>query len=227
MQLPMSSMQPPKKTVISMGNQEPMSHYISNTNDERAAMLQAIGVASVPDLFEVVPADVRFPELHVPEPLSEAELMRELRRMSNRNTETLSSISFLGAGAYNHFIPSAVDAILRRGEYYTAYTPYQPELAQGTLQAIFEYQTMICALTGMDAANASHYDGATALAEAAVMALTSTRNRRTVLVAPTVHPQYRETLRTYTQGLGVKITGDEDLSAGPSSLLDRIDATTA
>ena len=142
--------------------------------------------------------------------------MRELRRMSSRNVDALSTLSFLGAGAYNHFNPSAVDSILRRAEFYTSYTPYQPEIAQGTLQAIFEYQTMICALTGMDAANASHYDGATALAEAAVMAMSSTRNRRTILVAPTVHPQYRETLRTYTQGLNVKVTGDEDLSANPA-----------
>lgn len=190
-------------------------------------MLKAIGVDSVTRLFDVVPEDLRFPELHLPAALSEAEVMRELRRMSSRNADALTSLSFLGAGAYNHFSPAAVDSILRRAEFYTSYTPYQPEIAQGTLQAIFEYQTMICALTGMDAANASHYDGATALAEAAVMALTSTRNRRTILIAPTVHPQYRETLRTYTQGLGVKVTGDEDLSAGISGLLDRIDATTA
>ncbi|HZB96476.1 MAG TPA: glycine dehydrogenase, partial [Herpetosiphonaceae bacterium] len=156
-----------------------MSHYISNTDKDREAMLQMIGARSVTELFDVVPADVRFPELQLPAPLSEAELMRELRKLSGRNADTLSSLSFLGAGAYNHFIPSAVDAILRRAEYYTSYTPYQPELSQGTLQAIFEYQTMICALTGMDAANASHYDGATALAEAAIMALHSTRNRRT------------------------------------------------
>ena len=141
-----------------------MSHYIPNTDRDRDAMLQAIGAGSVTELFDVVPDAVRFPELRLPEPISEAELMRELRRMSERNVNTLSSLSFLGAGAYNHFVPSAVDAILRRGEYYTAYTPYQPELSQGTLQAIFEYQTMICALTGMDASNASHYDGAPALA---------------------------------------------------------------
>ena len=204
-----------------------MSHYISNTDPERAAMLKAIGVGSVQELFDVVPSEVRFPELALPEPLSEAALLRELRKMSGRNANALQSISFLGAGTYNHFIPSAVDAILRRAEYYTAYTPYQPELAQGTLQAIFEYQTMLCALTGMDAANASHYDGATALAEAAIMALHSTRNRRTVVVAPTVHPQYRETLRTYTQGLDLRVISDEDLAAPLQSVLDLIDANTA
>lgn len=190
-------------------------------------MLKAIGVGSIAELFDVVPPTVRFPELRLPEPLSEAELMRELRGMSGRNADALSSRSFLGAGAYNHFIPSAVDAILRRAEYYTSYTPYQPELSQGTLQAIFEYQTMICALTGMDAANASHYDGATALAEAAIMALHATRNRRKVVIAPTVHPQYRQTLRTYTQGLGMTITGDEDLSASLAATLRQIDNTTA
>ncbi len=204
-----------------------MSHYISNTENDREAMLKAIGAASVDELFDVVPPDLRFPELLLPAPLSEAELMRELRQRSGRDADVLASLSFLGAGAYNHFIPSAVDAILRRAEYYTAYTPYQPELAQGTLQAIFEYQTMLCALTGMDAANASHYDGATALAEAAIMALHSTHNRRTIVVAPTVHPQYRETLRTYTQGLSVTVTGDEDLSASLSSIVKRVDNATA
>src|SRR5688500_5328189 len=158
-----------------------MSHYISLTEQDRAAMLEAIGVSSVHELFNVVPEAVRFPDLKLPPPLSEPELMRELRKMSARNTDAVSSLVFRGAGAYNHFIPAAVDAILRRAEYYTSYTPHQPELSQGTLQAIFEYQTMICALTGMDVANASHYDGATALAEAAIMALHSTRNKRTVI----------------------------------------------
>lgn len=204
-----------------------MSHYISNTEQDRTAMMEAIGVGSVTELFDVVPADLRFPELRLPQPLSEPELMRILRRTSARNDDAASSSMFLGAGAYNHFVPSAVDAILRRSEYYTAYTPYQPELAQGTLQAIFEYQTMICALTGMDAANASHYDGATALAEAAMMALTATRNKRTILVAPTVHPQYRATLRTYTQGLGVTIKGDENTAEDLETFLGHIDASTA
>ncbi len=168
-----------------------MSHYISNTQQDREEMLAAIGVASVDDLFEAVPEAMRFPSVELPPPLTEAELLRELRRLSAADANAQSHSVFLGAGAYNHFVPSAVDALLRRAEFYTAYTPYQPEIAQGTLQAIFEYQTLICALTGMDAANASHYDGATALAEAAVMALSSTRNRRTIVVAPTVHPQYR------------------------------------
>ncbi len=204
-----------------------MSHYISNTEQDRNAMLQAIGVADVAELFDVVPQDVRFPQVELPQPLSEAELLRELRRMSQRNANAQTHTVFLGAGAYNHFVPSTVDALLRRAEYYTAYTPYQPELAQGTLQVIFEYQTLMCGLTGMDVANASHYDGATAMAEAAGMALNSTRNKRTILVAPTVHPQYRAVLRTYLQGLGVKIKGDEDPAASLDDVLAQIDDATA
>lgn len=204
-----------------------MSHYVSNTEQDRAAMLQAIGVASIADVFDVVPRDLRFPAVDLPKPMSEAELMRELRRISGKNANAQTHSIFLGAGAYNHFVPSAVDALLRRAEYYTAYTPYQPELAQGTLQAVFEYQTLMCALTGMDVANASHYDGATALAEAAVMALNLTRNKRTILVAPTVHPQYRQVLRTYLQGLDVTIIGDENPAASVEDVLARIDDTTA
>ncbi len=190
-------------------------------------MLQAIGVADVAELFDVVPQDVRFPQVELPQPLSEAELLRELRRMSQRNANAQTHTVFLGAGAYNHFVPSAVDALLRRAEYYTAYTPYQPELAQGTLQVIFEYQTLMCGLTGMDVANASHYDGATAMAEAAGMALNLTRNKRTILVAPTVHPQYRAVLRTYLQGLGVTIKGDEDPAVSLDDVLAQIDDATA
>jgi glycine dehydrogenase subunit 1 len=204
-----------------------MSHYISITERDRQAMLDAIGVNSVEALFDVVPDAVRFPPVDLPEPMGEAELMRELRRMGNGNANAHTHSIFLGAGAYKHFVPAAVDALLRRSEFYTAYTPYQPEIAQGTLQAIFEYQTLICALTGMDAANASHYDGATALAEAAVMALTSTRNKRTVVVSPTVHPQHRAVLRTYMQGLGVRIVGDEDPAASLDDVLAQVDDSTA
>ncbi|HEY0601374.1 MAG TPA: aminomethyl-transferring glycine dehydrogenase subunit GcvPA [Herpetosiphonaceae bacterium] len=204
-----------------------MSHYISNTDQDRQAMLAAIGASNITDLFEVVPQELRFPDVELPAALSEAELLRELNRLARRDANAQTHSIFLGAGAYNHFVPSAVDALLRRAEFYTAYTPYQPEIAQGTLQAIFEYQTLISTLTGMDAANASHYDGATAVAEAAVMALNSTRNKHTIVVAPTVHPQYREVLRTYLQGLGVKITGDEDPSASLEDVLEQVDASTA
>ncbi|GIV95596.1 MAG: putative glycine dehydrogenase (decarboxylating) subunit 1 [Herpetosiphonaceae bacterium] len=204
-----------------------MSHYISITDQERRAMLDAIGVTSIEALFSVVPEEKRFPELKLPEPLSESEIARELRELSGRNANTLTHRCFLGAGAYNHFVPSAIDALLRRAEFYTSYTPYQPEISQGTLQAIFEYQSLICALTGMDVANASHYDGATALAEAAIMAVNSTRNRRRLVIAPSVNPQYRQVLRTYTQGLGLQIIGDERVDASLDEVLGLIDETTA
>ena len=206
-----------------------MSHYISITDADRAEMLSAIGVERVADLFVDVPEAVRFPELKLPPAISEIELRRELGALANRNANAQDHSIFLGAGAYNHFVPSAVDQILRRAEFYTSYTPYQPEISQGTLQAIFEYQSLICALSGMDIANASHYDGGTALAEAALMAVASTRNRRTVVVAPGVSPQYRAVLHTYLQGSGIRIRGDENADSGASldDVLAQIDNTTA
>jgi glycine dehydrogenase subunit 1 len=204
-----------------------MSHYISITDAERAEMLAAIGVEQVSDLFAGVPAQVRFPTVELPPALSEIELRRELGACANQNASAQTHSMFLGAGAYNHFVPSAVDQILRRAEFYTAYTPYQPEISQGTLQAIFEYQSMICALTGMSVANASHYDGGTALAEAAIMAVAATRNRRTIVVAPSVNPQYRAVLRSYVQGNGIQIVGDEQPDATLDALLSRVDSSTA
>ena len=176
-----------------------MSHYISLTEADRQAMLEKIGVKDQDALFAAIPEELRYPELKLPAPLSEIELRRELGRMAGSNGSASRQSIFLGAGAYNHFVPSAIDQILRRSEFYTAYTPYQPEVSQGTLQAIFEYQSLICALTGMDVANASHYDGGTALAEAAIMAVASTRNRTKVILAPSVNPQYRKVIRTLLQ----------------------------
>ena len=204
-----------------------MSHYISLTEAERAEMLQAIGVATTADLFADVPADKRFPELRLPAPMSEPELVRELLAMSATNAHAHSHSIFLGAGAYNHFVPAAVDQILRRGEFYTAYTPYQPEISQGTLQATFEYQSLICSLTGMEIANASHYDGATAIAEAAIMALNVVRNRRKIVVARSVHPQYRAVLRTYLDALDVAVVGDETPNSGIPEALAQVDDQTA
>jgi len=204
-----------------------MSHYISLTEAERAEMLQAIGVATTADLFADVPADKRFPELRLPAPMSEPELVRELLAMSATNAHAHSHSIFLGAGAYNHFVPAAVDQILRRGEFYTAYTPYQPEISQGTLQATFEYQSLICSLTGMEIANASHYDGATAIAEAAIMALNVVRNRRKIVVARSVHPQYRAVLRTYLEALDVPVVGDETPNSGIPEALAQVDDQTA
>jgi glycine dehydrogenase subunit 1 len=184
--------------------------YLPHTASDRAEMLKAIGVERVEDLFQDVPEASLFPELRLPEPLSEMELMAELQAMSEENQDVAHYPCFLGAGAYHHYVPSVVDAILSRSEFYTAYTPYQPEISQGTLQSIFEYQSMVCALTGMEVANASHYDGATSTAEAVIMALNVARGkRRKVILSPTVHPEYRAVTRTYTQGMGLEIIGDD------------------
>lgn len=204
-----------------------MSHYVSITDAERAEMLRAIGVDSLAALFVDVPEALRFPTLNLPQPMSELELLRELRHLSGSNASAQTHSLFLGAGAYNHFVPSAVDQILRRSEFYTAYTPYQPEISQGTLQAIFEYQSLMCTLTGMDVANASHYDGGTALAEAAIMALNVMRNRHKIVIARGVHPQYRAVLRTYFQSLAVPIVGDERPGATIADALNEVDDTTA
>ena len=202
--------------------------FIANTDADRAAMLAAVGVARVEDLFHDVPEAFRYPALDLPEALSELEAVRELTSLANENENLDELVSFLGAGAYRHFIPSVVDFLSGRSEFYTAYTPYQPEVSQGTLQAIFEYQSMICALTGMDAANASHYDGATATAEAVIMALNTVKGKRKrVILSPTLNPQYREVVRTYTQGMGLEIVGDHENDADFHALLKLCDANTA
>lgn len=195
--------------------------YIPHTDAERSQMLQAIGVDSIEQLYQDVPQEFRFPELDLPDPVAEMEVIDELQLLSSANLNTRQAICFLGAGAYNHYIPSVVDHILRRNEFYTAYTPYQPEISQGTLQAIFEYQSLMSYLTGMEVSNASHYDGATALAEAVILALNQHRgNRDKVVLSPGIHPQYREVVRTYLQGLELEITGDETLETVPETLLD-------
>jgi glycine dehydrogenase subunit 1 len=202
--------------------------YIPHSNEDRKAMLAAIGVRSVEELFEDVPEHARFPELDLPPALSEMEARWELEMLAEADLTTADGPCFLGAGAYRHFVPAVVDAFLRRGEFYTAYTPYQPEVSQGTLQSIFEYQTMICALTDMEASNASHYDGATATAEAAITAVNVHRlKRRKVVISPFVHPEYRAVVRTYTQGMGLTIVGDEDLRSDLPDLVRQVDDETA
>jgi glycine dehydrogenase subunit 1 len=202
--------------------------YIPHSEEDRNAMLAAIGVRSIEALFEDVPEHVRFPELDLPPALSEMEARWELEMLAEADLTAADGPSFLGAGAYRHFVPAVVDSFLRRGEFYTAYTPYQPEVSQGTLQAIFEYQTMICALTGMEVSNASHYDGATATAEAVITAINVRRmKRRKVVLSPFVHPEYRAVVRTYTQGMGLSIVGDEDPQADLPDLVDRVDGDTA
>ncbi|MCG0239724.1 MAG: aminomethyl-transferring glycine dehydrogenase subunit GcvPA [Firmicutes bacterium] len=169
-------------------------------------MLRAIGVESTDALFADIPPAVRLSRpLDLPGPLSEQEIDAEMRALAQKNLSTQDYACFLGAGAYDHYIPAVVDAIIRRGEFLTAYTPYQPEISQGVLQAIYEYQTMVCELLGLEVANASMYDGASALAEAAVMALHAT-GRKGLAVARSVHPDYRRVIRTYTEGLGAAVT---------------------
>jgi glycine dehydrogenase subunit 1 len=203
--------------------------YTSLTHADREAMLKVIGIEKVEDLFQCLPDEGKFPELNLPEGITEMEVLDELSYISSVNETPQELVSFLGAGAYNHFIPAAVDTILRRSEFLTAYTPYQPEIAQGTLQAIFEYQSLIAALTGMDVANASHYDGATSVAEAVNMAYHNFRGRRTrIVLSPSVNPQYRETIHTYMQGVRLEIVG-EDLNpeTSPDELISLIDENTA
>ncbi|NIN69383.1 MAG: aminomethyl-transferring glycine dehydrogenase subunit GcvPA [Anaerolineae bacterium] len=180
------------------------SSYIPNTDVDRKKILETLGLDSVKELFDVIPAEKRYPHLDLPRPLSEMEVKKLLRDLAEENADLDHHPCFLGAGAYNHFVPAVVDHIIGRGEFYTAYTPYQPEVSQGTLTSIYEFQTMICDLTGMDVANASMYDGATAFAEAGLMAARVTGRHRLV-VASTVHPRYRQVLRTYTQGIGTDI----------------------
>lgn len=169
-------------------------------------MLDLLSLGHTDGLFEDIPADVRLNRpLEVQGGLSEMELAKHMADLASRNTGTDQTICFLGAGAYDHYVPSAVKHILSRSEFYTAYTPYQPEISQGVLQSIFEYQSMIRLLTGMDAANASMYDGASALAEGALMACAATR-RDHIVVAQTVHPEYREVTQTYLSGPGIAIT---------------------
>ena len=203
--------------------------YVPHTERETREMLAAIGVARLEDLFADVPAAVRFPALKLPPPSSEMEIAADMQALARRNFDVDPSLSFLGAGAYHHFRPATVDYVLRRGEFYTSYTQYQPEASQGMLQALFEYQSMICRLTGMEVSNASHYDGATALAEAVVLALNVAQGkRRKIIMSPAVHPQYREVVRTYLRGTHAdSVTGDEDGRSDLADLLKRLDGETA
>ena len=201
--------------------------YIPHTQAETAEMLREIGVRSTDALFQAVPASHRFPDLKLPPPMSEMEVAAEMLAISESNDHGQDFALFRGAGAYHHFIPSVVNHMLLRGEFYTAYTPYQPEISQGTLQATYEYQSMMCALTGMDAANASHYDGATSLAEAVTVALQVSRNRRKkVILSHAIHPQYREVARTYHQGRDIRIIGDRGRGE-IVDLLEMLDDNTA
>lgn len=204
--------------------------FTPHTKDDLKAMLETIGVSEIGELFNCLPGEHMYPNLDLPPALTEMEVLTELQDIAWANDSAQELVSFLGAGAYNHYSPAVVDSILRRGEFYTAYTPYQPEISQGTLQAIFEYQSMIAGLTGMDVCNASHYDGATAVAEAVNMAYHNFRGKKPkVILSPGVHPHYRETVRTYTQDSDVILAGDQgevDFEAGPQALIPLIDDKT-
>ncbi len=180
--------------------------YILNTPDDRRAMLEAIGVSGIEELFAQIPNDARLNrELHLPPALSELELMQHMSALADKNRPAGQMACFLGGGSYDHFIPSVVGYVASRGEFYTSYTPYQPEASQGNLQAFFEYQTLICQLTGMDVSNASLYDGGSAAAEAVLMAMHATRRERKVVTAASVHPEYRQIVGTYLVDLGAEL----------------------
>ncbi len=180
--------------------------YIPNTNADREEMLKAIGVSSFEELLKNIPQELRLREnINIPARLSEFEVFNEIKKLENNNKPTSGQISFLGGGSYDHYIPSAIASITGRSEFYTAYTPYQAEVSQGTLQAIFEYQTMVCRLTGMDIANASMYDGGSALAEAALLA-TDFTGRNEIIIAGKIHPDYLNIIRTYCEGQDIIIT---------------------
>ncbi|MFZ5354413.1 MAG: aminomethyl-transferring glycine dehydrogenase subunit GcvPA [Bacillota bacterium] len=182
-----------------------MFPYIPNTKAEEDLMLNSIGIDSVDALFEDIPAEVKLARrLNLGEAMSELEVSRHIKAIAEKNKNTDDMVCFLGAGAYDHYIPSVIKHITSRSEFYTAYTPYQPEISQGTLQVIFEYQTMIANITGMDVANASMYDGATACAEAGMLAVENTR-RKSLVVSKTVHPEIRKVLSTYMRFVNVEV----------------------
>src|SRR5437762_1388635 len=180
--------------------------YIPNAEQDVSEMLATIGVRSLDALFETIPAEVRLTErLDIPGPWSEIESRRWFRELAAKNKSGVDHVSFMGGGAYAHYQPACVDQLLLRAEWLTAYTPYQPEVSQGTLQSIFEYQTHQCLLTGLDVANASLYDGSTALCEAVLLAERVVKKKHKVVIARSVHPHYTATVRTYIQNLGLEI----------------------
>ena len=189
--------------------------YLPKSDAERAAMLREIGAESIDDLFSVIPEEYRLTrDLNVPRQMGESEIIDYFKAAAEKNAQAYTS--FLGAGAYHHYRPVIIDSLVQRGEFLTSYTPYQAEITQGTLQAIFEFQTMICELTGMDIANASMYDGSTGAAEAVMMAVRVT-GRDGVLVARTTHPEYREVMHTYAQHQGHEA---REINYGPDGRID-------
>ena len=204
--------------------------YIANTPDDVRVMLGAIGLDSIDQLFDIIPEDYRLKgPLGVPKAMTELELTGRIQELMGKNAGADRRVCFLGGGSYDHFIPAVVDNLASRGEFYTSYTPYQAEASQGTLQATFEYQTLIAALTGMDVSNASLYDGGSAAGEAMLMALTITRRYGRVVVAESVHPEYRQVLSTFLAQMEPKLVtvATPGGSATPDSFAAEIDDQTA
>ncbi len=202
-----------------------------HTNAERQAMMEAIGVGSIAELIEAIPEEIRFPSLDLPPRLTELEAEQHMTELAAENVIVAPNRNFLGAGSYRHYSPAAVSQLLLRGEIFTAYTPYQPEVSQGTLQIIYEFQSLVAELLQMDIANASMYDGATALAEAALMAYSDARKRNRIVVAGTVHPNYRQVLETYCSGLDLHLEflplGSTGFAATSQEIAAAIDDQTA
>jgi glycine dehydrogenase subunit 1 len=204
--------------------------YLPDTEQDRKEMFEFLNISVIDELFEDIPSEIRFKgNLNIPEAVPESLLVKQMQHLAGKNTNANQYPTFLGAGTYDHYIPSVVNHMISRSEFYTAYTPYQPEISQGQLQAIFEFQTMICELTGMDVANSSMYDGFTALAEAASVAVASKKRSTKVLVSQSVHPESRQILRTVAKGQGYNVE-EIELSKDVTDLAqlsDRIDKETA
>ncbi len=204
--------------------------YILNTPDDQRAMLEAIGLGSLDELFAQIPPELRLKrELNIAPALSEIELTAHMADLAGKNVAAGQKVCFLGGGSYDHFVPAIVDYVASRGEFYTSYTPYQPEVSQGNLQATFEYQTLIAELTSMDVSNASLYDGGSAAAEAVLMSISVTQRHGRVVLAASVHPEYRQTIATYLTNLDIEVVtvGTSDGTVSPEELARAITDTTA
>ncbi len=198
--------------------------YTYNTPAQQDEMLQAIGADSIDELFDSIPEAMKLGRpLLIPPALGELELTAHMQELARQNSNITDNVCFLGAGSYDHFVPAVIDTIASRGEFYTSYTPYQPEVSQGNLQVMFEYQTLICQLTGMDVSNASLYDGGSAAVEAMLMAVSITRRHNRVLVLESVHPEYRQILETYFTTIGTEVV----TLSSPDQLSESLDETTA
>jgi glycine dehydrogenase subunit 1 len=204
--------------------------YLSNTPEDQREMLNAIGAESVGQLFDAIPEPLRYDgDLDIPPAMSEMELTRHLSELAGRNRSAGEMVCFLGGGSYDHFIPAVVDAIASRSEFYTSYTPYQAEVSQGNLQVMFEYQTLITQLTGMDVANASVYDGGSAAAEAALMAMRCSGRYGKVVMGASLHPEYRRIISTYLANVETEAVtvGTRDGRINPAALAAMVDDQTA